>query len=145
MGCVAEPTIGLHERERHVWRQRLRDLLDVVTHGRRQGRVQHSCFGTRDIFDQRAGLMRQGDLGEALIECNIGCSLFVLGVFPAMQKGDGAGRKTFAAFLPQLLAKLVSVQRLLYFAMHIRPLLRFNYSRIEWGGFLYVEGKDIGA
>ena len=85
---IGQAAIGLHEHQRCV-ADLGRDPVDIAAQDRRQIGVDHRRIAAADQLHQRADLVADRDLGEAVVAAQFGDPALVRGVSVAVHEGDG--------------------------------------------------------
>ncbi len=72
------------------------DAIDIAAQDWRKIRVDDRCIATRDQAQQWTDLMARRDLRKSRGTCELCDPAFVIGIFPGVQKHDGASREIFS-------------------------------------------------
>ena len=130
---LGQAAVALHEEEAHA-RHLQRDAVDVAAQDRRQVGVDDGGITARDELHQRAGLVRDADLGEAGLARQPRRRRLVRAVAPAVQEDDRAGAQPGIVRGPQALAQVVLVERLDDLAVHADALGGLDHALVEQFG-----------
>ena len=107
---VGEAAVRLHEAQAHVAELR-RHAVHVAAQDGGEVGVDHGGLAAADELHERAGLVRDGDLGEAGGARQLRHAPLVLRVGVAVHEGDGDGVEAGAAGLLQPAPRAVLVER----------------------------------
>ena len=143
MRCIDEAAVRLHEFQLDATGQGGGDLFGITPHRRRQRGVEHGGFGARHELDQRAGLMRQADLGETGGAREYAGGELVHRIFPGVQKGDGAGAEAAGTRDGKRPSQAGFVERLQNGASDRDAFARFDNTIMQRRRLADVEREDV--
>ncbi len=139
---VGESSVRLHETQAHVAQLR-REGVDVAAQDGGEVGVDHGRLAAPDELDQRARLVRDGDLGEAGGARQLRHAPFVFRVGVAVHEGDGDRFVAGAAGLAKAARRALLVERAYDVAVGADALVHLEDSRVHRLRQPDVECEDV--